>query len=212
MLFDLAELVRIHSLDIQGVLHLGAHTGEEARAYHRNRCGPVWWVEADPAIMATLEAHLARWPNQHPICAVVAEVDGDHRTFHRANNFQSSSLLELGTHLVQSPEVRYVDRFTVTTKTVDHLARYHGIKANFLNADLQGGELDALTGAETFMRTVDYAYMEVNWEPLYIGCGLIDDVDELMAVYGFTRYDTKMAGNSGWGDAFYARPEALGLR
>jgi hypothetical protein len=30
--------------------------------------------------------------------------------------------------------------------------------------------------------------------------------------YGFVRYDTAMAGNSGWGDAFYARPEALGLR
>jgi FkbM family methyltransferase len=212
MLFDLAELQRVHSLKIDGVLHLGAHTGEEARAYHRGRCGPVWWVEADPEVMPALEAHLARWPDQHAINACVAAEPYINVVFHRANNHQSSSLLALGTHLVQSPDVHYVTDLLLDATTVDLLARDYGVKANFLNADLQGGELNALTGAEAFMRGVDYAYMEVNWEPLYVGCGLIEDVDELMAVYGFTRYDTKMAGNSGWGDAFYARPEALGLR
>jgi FkbM family methyltransferase len=212
VLFDLAELVRIHSLKIDGVLHLGAHTGEEARAYHRNRCGEVWWVEADPAIIPTLEAHVARWPNHHVINECVAEVSGAHRIFHRANNYQSSSLLPLGTHLIQSPEVRYVDEFTVTTRTVDYLADKHGIRANFLNSDLQGAELLALRGAESFLKNVDYIYTEINWTPLYQGCVLLPELDVWLGQRGFVRYDTKMAGNSGWGDCLFARPEALGLR
>lgn len=211
MLFDLAELIRVHSLKIDGVLHLGAHIGEEAKAYQRSGCGEVWWVEADPHVIPELTQRVARWPNHHVIEACVASADGTTRTFHRANNHQSSSIFDLGTHAQVSPEVHYVHDMSVRTTTVDWIVSSYDVRANFLNADLQGAELEALLGAKEFMAQVAYAYMEVNWEPLYVGCGLIHEVDAVMDGYGFTRYDTKMAGNSGWGDAFYARPEALGL-
>ena len=211
MLFDLAELQRVHSLQIDGVLHLGCHLAEEAKAYHRGRCGKVWWVEADPDLVPQAEARLARYPDQQVIHACVAEVDGEERTFHRANNGQSSSLYELGTHADVAPDVRYVDEFTVTTRTVDSLVTEHGIRANFANLDLQMGEFGALCGASEFMAQVDYAYMELNWTRLYQGGALIGEMDQLMRGYGFDRYDTRMAGNSGWGDGLYARPEALGL-
>ena len=210
MLMDLTTLVRTHSLHIDGVLHLGAHTGEEARDYHRNRCGEVWWVEADPAVIPALSDHVGRW-GHHVIEACVAEVDGDERIFHRANNHQSSSLYELGTHLDVAPDVHYVSEFTVTTRTVDSLVAEHGIRANFINADLQGGELSALKGGLGFLAGVDYIYSEVNWEALYVGCPLLPEVDAWLAQVGFTRYDTMRAGNSGWGDALWARPETLGL-
>lgn len=210
MLFDLTDLVRTHSLKIDGVLHLGAHTGEEAKAYQRNRCGDVWWVEADPEVIPTLTAHVSRY-GHHVIEACVSVVDGGTAVFHRANNHQSSSLYELGTHRDVSPDVHYTGSFDVPTRTVDSLAAEHGIRANFLNADLQMGEFDALCGAPEFMKGVDYAYMELNWTRLYKGGALIGETDQLMAGYGFQRYDTRMAGNSGWGDGLYARPEALGL-
>lgn len=211
MLFDLAELQRVHSLKIDGVLHLGAHVGEEARAYHRCRVGKVWWVEADPAVIPELGRNIARYENQSAILACVAEVDGEMRTFHRANNHQSSSLYELGTHLDVAPDVHYVDSFGVQTVTVDSLVAEHGIRANFINADLQGGELSAFKGGLGFLAGVDYIYSEVNWEALYVDCPLLPEVDAWLAQVGFTRYDTMMAGNSGWGDALWARPEALGL-
>lgn len=211
MLMDLSTLVRTHSLHIDGVLHLGCHLAEEAQAYHRGRCGKVWWVEADPVLVGLADVRLARFPDQRVIEACVAEVDGDERTFHRANNGQSSSLYELGTHLDVAPDVRYVSEFTVTTRTVDSLVAEHGIRANFINADLQGGELSAFKGGLGFLSGVDYIYSEVNWEALYVDSPLLPEVDAWLAQVGFTRYDTMMAGNSGWGDALWARPEALGL-
>lgn len=211
MLFDLTELVRVHSLKIDGVLHLGAHVAEEGKVYRRNGVGEVWWVEADPEVVPTLTAHVARWPEHHVIEACVAAADGQERTFHRANNHQSSSLYELGTHRDVSPDVHYTGEFTVTTVTVDTLAAEHGIRANFLNADLQMGEHEAILGATGFLRGVDYAYMELNWTRLYEGGALIGEMDDLMGSHGFARYDTRMAGNSGWGDGLYCKPEALGL-
>jgi FkbM family methyltransferase len=161
--------------------------------------------------MPELTAHLALWPNQTAINACVDEVTGYQRTFHRANNHQSSSLLELGTHKEQAPDVHYVDEFPVITTKVDDLIFEYGVNANFLNMDLQGAELLALFGAEGFLTHADYIYSEVNWEPLYKECAIIHDMDEWLFDHGFTRYDTMMAGNSGWGDALWARPEALGL-
>ena len=211
MLFDLAELQRAHSLNIDGVLHLGAHVGEEARAYDRCRVGKVWWVEADPEVMPDLERNISKYPDQVAIRECVSDIHGASVTFHRANNHQSSSLLELGTHLDVAPDVHYTDQFTMIATTVDALVSRYGIRANFLNSDLQGAELLALRGAADFLAGVAYIYTEVNWTSLYEGCVLLPDLDAWLGQRGFVRYDTRMAGNSGWGDALYARPEALGL-
>lgn len=208
---DLADLQRVHSMKIDGVLHLGAHLVEEARSYHRCRVGPVTWVEAQRDLADECARLLAKYPDQSVINACVSDGDGQEVTFHLANNGQSSSLLPLGTHLDVAPDVRYVAEITVTTTTVDTLADEWGFRANMVNADLQGGELAAFRGAEGFLAGVDYIYCELNWRPLYVGCGLLPDLDRFLGSLGFERFDTMMAGNSGWGDGLYARPEALGL-
>lgn len=211
MLIPLDVLARTHHLDIGGVLHLGCHLAEEAKAYHQSNVGKVWWVEALPDVAERARQRLARYPDQEVIEACVADRGGETVTFHRANNGMSSSLLDFGTHTEQSPDVHYTEDLTLTTTTVDEITFEYHVEADFLNMDLQGAELLALRGAVAFLRGVDFIYTEVNWEPLYVGCVLLPQLDAWLADQGFTRYDTQMAGNSGWGDAFYARPKALGL-
>ena len=212
MLISLDSMMRTHGIQPKGVLHLGAHLCEEAKAYHRARTGNVWWVEALPDLAAACEQKLVRYPDQQVIQACVGATDGEAVTFHRANNGMSSSTLELGTHLQVSPDVSYVEDVEMTTVTVDTLVTRHGIRADFLNADLQGGEGLAFRGAERFLtKQVKYVYCELNWRPLYQGCTLLPELDQQLGSLGFERFDTMMAGNSGWGDGLFARPEALGL-
>lgn len=129
----------------------------------------------------------------------------------RNHSMRIRGVLHLGTHRDVAPEVTYTETLRMTTTTVDDLAAVGGIEANFINSDLQGAELLALQGAERFLAGVDYIYTEVNWTPLYVGCVLLPELDDWLRQRGFVRYGTVMAGNSGWGDAWYARPEALGL-
>lgn len=215
MLIPLEELISRHGLDIDGVLHLGAHTGEEAEAYRRNGVGEVFWVEGNPKLMSVLTEHLRPFPEQYAFNALVADETGKEITFHISSNdttpahavdHQSSSILELGTHLQSSPNVYFSEDIICASTTVDDLVAEHGIREfNFINLDLQGAELLALKGATFHLDWVDYIYTEINEREVYVGCVLIGDLDAFLAEWGFSRVETAWAGSAGWGDALYVK-------
>jgi len=188
---------------VTGVIHAGAHDGEEYEEY-RNYFGavPITWIEADPEVADRLLHRMTHDPLTRTISAVIADEVGREVTFHRANNEQSSSFLELGTHALVHPEVEYVDSFQAVTMTLDSLPLLGG---NFLNMDLQGAEGMAIAGAGEFIKSVDYVYTEVNREALYRGCTLFDQFVPMMGDLGFRMVESIIYENLGWGDAFFVR-------
>ena len=50
--------------------------------------------------------------------AVITNEDDKEIVFHVANNFQSSSVLELGTHAKDHPDIKYVSSFIAKTTTI----------------------------------------------------------------------------------------------
>ena len=75
-------------------------------------------------------------------------------------------------------------------------------KYDFWNFDIQGAELLALQGGKNAIPFAKAIYLEVNEKELYVGCGLVAEIDNLLKQYGFVRVLTKMTG-AGWGDALY---------
>lgn len=205
MLMPLNDLVDRYDMQITGVLHIGAHEAEEAKAYRRLHIKNVWWIEANPELIPNLQAILRRFPGNNLLQAVVTDKDGEEVTFHVTNNMQSSSVLEFGTHPLVSPDVFFTHDLTLQTATVDTLAREHGISANFMNLDIQGAELLALKGAEEFLEQVDYIYTEINVDELYVDCVRLKDLSKWLALRGFSLKEKAMAGQAGWGDALYIR-------
>jgi len=121
---------------------------------------------------------------------------------------ESSSIYEFGTHSVNHPEVTYVGKIILKSKRMDRVYEENKIEkkfANFLNIDIQGAELLALKGMGDLIKEYDYLYLEVNSEEVYMGCGLITEIDIYLEKYDFKRVETKWWGNAGWGDAFYIR-------
>ena len=206
VLIPLNKLYLKYGMKVTGVIHAGAHLGEEAPMYRQCGINRVIWIEADPKTYKRLQYMLREFKSHKTVNAVVSEREGEELTFHVANNGESSSILELGTHETEHPDVKYVDGFTATTTTLDRIAEdTDAWDCNMLNLDLQGAELMALRGAEDLLNEhIDYIYTEVNAKLLYKGCARMREIDQYLARYGLVRVETEMTVH-GWGDAFYTK-------
>lgn len=209
MLIPFSELWRKHKIRPDGILHVGANTGQEAEEYNKLGVKQVVWVEAIPEVHLKLVQHVGRMPGHQTILACVSDRDGDDVQFHVASNQgQSSSFLEFGTHATTHPNVRWVDHIRMRTSRLDTLLMEKHLRLSpdwFLNMDLQGAELLALKGLGTCLDCFKWAYLEVNEKQLYKGCPLVGELDQFMKEKGFVGADSKMSGSHGWGDKLYIR-------
>jgi FkbM family methyltransferase len=207
VLLSLRDLSTRYDLRITGVVHVGAHLGEEAEVYDRMGVPRVLWIEANPDLLASLTRHVDRFAGQAAVQALVADDDGCVLPFHVANNGQSSSLLDFGTHPQHAPDVWFVETKHLPSTTLDRVLSDHDFRDfNLLNLDLQGAELRCLRGARRALQQVDCVYTEVNEDHLYRGGALVGELDEFLT--GFERVATAMTP-AGWGDALYVRRDAL---
>lgn len=187
------------------VLHVGAHYGEEASAYKGNGYGPVWWVEGNPDLIGRLKRQLFPYKDQTVITALVSDSEAE-VPFHIANKTDSSSLLELGTHLLEHPEVHYTKTKTLKTTTVDKLFSLGLIgQATFMNLDVQGAELMVLKGSENYLAGVKTVYSEINTTELYLGCPLLEELNGWLSLRGFNLKWTTMWRGKSWGDGVWVR-------
>lgn len=204
MLIPMDWLDREYGLEITGIIHAGAHLGEEAEVYSQYT-DSVLWIEGNPDLIPQLRLNVA--PFHHDVtCALLGAEAGVEVEFHVANNGQSSSVLELGTHLEKHPDVAFIGSKKLLTRTIDDVVMSHwAIGSNFLALDLQGYELEALKGADATLRRCRYVYTEVNVDELYVGCARLADLDDFLGSYGFECLALNMAGDTGWGDGFWGK-------
>jgi FkbM family methyltransferase len=206
MLIPFKDLAQRYGMRPQGVLHVGAHYGQEAPHYAEIGVKRMIFVEAIPHVYEQLKKNLVPYLDAMAINACISDVDGDTTWFNIANNEgQSSSLLELGIHKTEHPDVHYTDRIEVTTTRLDTLFADLPLECDFLNLDLQGAELMALKSLGPRLDEFKYLYIEVNKAPMYVGCPLVEDIDEYVAKFGFRRVETKWCGRFSWGDAVFIK-------
>jgi len=205
MLIPFDSLTHKYRFQPKGVLHIGANVGEERHAYHNMRVDRVIWIEANQEIFKRLEVNLVHYPNQHALNYCIGDEEGKDVVFNVSNNgSQSSSILELGTHKLVHPEVKYINKISMKMKRVDKID-YDFSGLDFLNIDLQGAELMALEGMGDLLDQFYFAYLEINERELYKGCPLLPELNRFMKDKGFMFKEKQMAGNTFWGDGFWMR-------
>lgn len=201
MLISLHDLVRKYNIVFSGILHVGAHECEEIHDYERYISrNKVLWIDA---LQDKVDLSKQKFPDILIEQAVVSDTK-DFVTFHRSNNGQSSSILELGLHKQYHPHVWYVDSFVAETKLLKDIICNYDIPYNFINLDIQGAELNALKGMAEYLPKIDYIYSEVNSDYVYEGCALVTELDEYLLQFGLHRVETNWTQYK-WGDAFYIR-------
>ena len=206
MLINLTDLIQKYNLKIDGILHIGAHECEEVEIYLENGISfeNQLWIEAIPE---KFEFCKNKYPQINIINAIVSNTDGENITFNITNNYQSSSILKLKTHLVEHPHVQVTSKFEGKTKTMKTIYNENNLietAYNFINLDIQGAELLALKGMGDILNNFNYIYTEINEKELYENCALIPEMDNFLRDFGFERVEISMTSH-GWGDAFYIR-------
>lgn len=200
MLLDFHNLIRKHRIKIKGVVHAGAHYGEEYQDYARYTRNIVFIEPAKDAIQALKQ----KFPYIKLYeCALGAEEAELNLYIEKHNKGQSNSLLKPVKHLEQYPEIIFEETETVKVNKLDNLAFDRNLY-NFLAMDIQGYELEALKGATWTLGHIDYIYCEVNRDEVYQGCARVEQLDTFLKKFNFDRVETSWGGGT-WGDALYIK-------
>jgi FkbM family methyltransferase len=210
-MLDLAKLCHQYAIQPRGIIHIGAYEGEEIRVYREMGIVNVLFVEANPQVFARLQQKMAGFPEvrvaNYALCDRIGWVD-----LHIAAHEQSSSILSPNPHSNQTVYTREISSIQVEATTLDTLlAELQLIPEdyNLLNLDIQGAELLALQGATQTLQGIDGINLEVNYEEIYEGCPLIDEIDNFLEKAGFQRVATTTPYDPAWGDAFYVRKPTI---
>ena len=166
----------------------------------------IIWIEANPNKYNLIEERLRKFDNMF-LGKFAAGRKNDVNTLNLANNGQSSSLLEFGTHKKSYPDIDYVSKIKVKTKPLDDWLEENfknKNQFNFINIDIQGYELEALKGMPNQLKIAEYVYLEVNFEEVYRGCSQLQDIDNFLIKFDFVRVGLRKT-DKGWGDAIYAK-------
>ena len=190
-MIDLHSAIKKYNMSITGVIHIGAHVGTEYDEYQKiDTIEHMVFYEPDPDNFSKLKSKVNH--DSRTICVNRAlgpfSCEADLYREHN-NNGQSNSLLEPYKHTHIYPDTVFNEKVKVK---VDPLDKYMtSSKFNFINMDVQGGELNVLLGASKTLQHIDYIMTEVNRDELYKNCALIEDMWD--------------RDNPVWGDALYIK-------
>src|SRR6476469_1959610 len=210
-MLDLQQLCTQHSIVPRGVVHVGAHEGHETGLYQAMGVQRVLYIEANPEVFERLQIKIAGFPNVQAVNCAASDRNGT-VNLHVTSMDQSSSILPLKLHAEIYPTIQETHQVTVESKTLDTLLQELELEPadfNILNIDIQGAELLALQGATNLLKYVEAINTEVNYEELYEGCALIEQLDEFLEGHGFQRVATTTPIHPSWGDAIHVKKPAI---
>jgi FkbM family methyltransferase len=203
MLLDLVSLHSKYNMNIKGVVHIGAHYGEEENIYNQLGITDVAYIEPLTRNFDILKERVANKQALFFNTALgntVGEVD---MFVELANQSQSSSILEPEIHLAQYPHITFNHKETVSITKLDLLG-LDSIKYNLINIDVQGYELEVFKGGTKFLENVDYIISEINRAEVYKGCAKIDELKDFLGGFGFNLVEESWAGGT-WGDGLFIK-------
>jgi FkbM family methyltransferase len=201
MLLNLNDLVVKYNMTINGIIHIGAHFGEEHTTYKKLNVNKVVYFEPVKKTFNKLkesvtDAELFNY-------ALGCENKSIEMYVEEKDLFGCSSILKPSSNY---DTVSFSSNEIVEMRTLDSF-NFSGY--NFLNIDVQGYELEVLKGSSETLKNVDYIICEINKEtPLkkmdYIGASNVNDVISFLNQFGFKLVEEDWAGVS-WGDGLFIK-------
>lgn len=173
--------------DIRTVLDIGANRGQFT-VYSAGRFpdAAIHSFEPIPEALAKLKS-VVPGDREITVHGVALSLTGGNVDFHVSADDDSSSLLPASeTQIGMFPGSREARRILVKTARLDDLLAGSDLERPVLmKLDIQGAELEALTGAERTLEVTDFVLVECSFVELYEGQALGDEVISFLRDRGF---------------------------
>lgn len=201
MILDLLSLKNKYNMNITGVVHIGAHFGEEHSLYNEMGVTDIVYFEPVKKTFNVLNervkgATLYNYAlgNENKLIEMYIE---------ESDSYGCSSILTPSENYVS---VKFSPNETVQMRRLDD---FNFTTHNFLNVDVQGYEYEVLKGSEKTLNYVDYILCEINritpQKSLdYVGSKTIENVVDLLSPYGFKLVEEDWSGVS-WGEGLFIK-------
>ena len=212
MKLDLKNLFSQNSIIPKGIIHVGAYDGKDIKLYQTLNISKFFFIEANPTVFERLKANTTRSSVDVTVVNYAISNQNGKVTLYVNSMVQSSSILPLKHYRDIYPNIKETHQLIVESKTLDNLLEELELSPtdfNILNLDIQGAELLALQGATNLLKYIDVVYTKVNYEELYEGCALAEEIDEFLGQTGFGRVAIAKPFHPSWGNAFYVRKQVV---
>lgn len=150
-----------------GVLHIGAHVGQEAQFYDSAQTNVIW-VEAIPQIYTQLKRNIDKYHNQKAYNFLLGKKNQSQvKFFVSSNQAVSSSIYRLGNSHGWTG-VEMTSEITLKMFRLDKVFTINKLK-NYQNwvIDVQGAELEVLLGAGKLLNLCNSLLIEVSTRETY---------------------------------------------
>lgn len=211
MMNNMEMICKKNNIIPRGVIHIGAHEGQELNTYQKMGLKHILMIEANPEVYQRLKNKTRALPSVITVNCAITNHNGQGQ-LHVTSFDQSSSLFPLKHHRKIYPNIVETKTITVEAKTLDTLLQELKLSPkafNLINIDIQGAELLAFKGAVNTLKHIEAINTEVNFEELYEGCALVEQIDHFLGIHGFKRIVTNRKYHPSWGDAVYIKKSAF---
>lgn len=201
MLIDLITLQKKYNLKINGIIHIGAHYGEEDNVYDKLNVQKRIYFEPLKSnydiLVKKTNSKFCRYYN-----IALGNDEGEITMNLSSNNNASASILKPKNHLQLHKNVKFNGEEKVKIKRLDTFNLDSNY--NMINIDVQGYELEVFKGGLETLKSIDYIMCEINRDEVYENCPHINELIEFLTPYGFKLVEENWAGRQ-WGDGFFIK-------
>ena len=166
MLINFTNLKRKYNLNITGIIHIGAHYGEEVQEYIDNGIQNITVFEPLSKNFDILQERLSDVnANIEGYQVALGSKEKKAIMYLSDNESQSSSILKPKTHITEMPWIHFKGTEEVEVKTLDG---YNIEGCNFINIDVQGYEYEVLNNGTNKLKNAKVVKFESSPFHLYI--------------------------------------------
>lgn len=194
-----------YSFNVNGIIHVGAHLGQEYEEYI-NFFGNVkiHFFEPLPEMFLGMQKNLGDKSDVYLHNVALGECDSLKKMYVDTEMLgQCSSVLKPKEFFNIFSHIKFDEKneITVQQKTLDS---YSIDDCNMLTLDVQGYELMVLKGSVKTLEKIDYIFTEFNTVEMYESCPSLEELDSFLYQRNFIRVETWYTDGN-WGDAFYLK-------
>ena len=205
-----------NNITLNGVIHVGAHRGEELPEYESLGAKDVIWIEPNPDVFEEMKVSLTNAEScieSKGFEYAASNVDhqmvdfniyyGPDAGYLRGNKGCSSLLKANGRFIELYKKTIKVETITVDTLLVENNMSYESF--DLLNMDVQGAELLVLQGCEKVLENVKYVTTEATWDnPDYVDNVMYDELKLYLETKGFVEKQI-INHDENWGDVLFVK-------